>query len=93
MEVGGERWEASVLVYWCVSVFFFFFLPVDAPGPVHQVAELRSLVFGLQKENSHKIYIYIYIFTHLYVRCLDINTNIYLAFIPFFRTKPKLCAL
>lgn len=50
--VGGERWEASVLVYWCACVCFFF-LPVDAPGPVHQIAELCSLVFGLENKNSH----------------------------------------
>lgn len=24
--VGGERWEASVLVYWCACVFFFYLL-------------------------------------------------------------------
>lgn len=34
-----------------LGVYFFFecvVLPVDTPGPVHQIAELRSLVFGLE---------------------------------------------
>lgn len=45
--MGGQC--AGVLVCLCV----FFFLPVDAPGPVHQIAELCSLVFGLENKNSH----------------------------------------
>lgn len=63
-------------------------LPVDTPGPVHQIAELRSLVFGLEnKELTKSIDTFVF-FKH----SLEINRNICMGFISFF-IKSRLVVL
>lgn len=66
----------------CLFVFFVcVVLPVDTPGPVHQIAELRSLVFGL--ENKELI---------LNTAKTLIETFVHLLFISFVLSRDLTCS-